>query len=153
MAGAGRKRCTVAYATRERQWLWEVELDAAADIAAALAAARERAARDPGADLAIPWDDAPVGVYGQARTRASIPRDGERIELYRALRIDPKESRRARASPPRAQRRTARERAQDSEEPPTSVRQQTPEGQPTSVRQQEPPSGGGTAGPKGPASA
>ena len=45
--GTDRKRCTVAFATRERQYLWSVELPTEACIAEALAAARALAAALP----------------------------------------------------------------------------------------------------------
>lgn len=88
------KRCLVAYADSARQYLWPVELSAEATIAEAIEAARGQA---PEAD--IPWDSAPVGIFGELRTRADAPADGDRIELYRPLREDPKERRRARSSP------------------------------------------------------
>jgi len=86
------KRCVVAYATRTRQYLWSVELPGQASIADALAAAR--AAADPAA--AIPWDSAPVGIFGEPRARTDSCADGDRIELYRPLRRDPRERRRER---------------------------------------------------------
>ncbi len=86
------KRCVVAYATRTRQYLWSVELPSEASIADALAAAR--AAADPAA--AIPWDSAPVGILGEPRARTDVCADGDRIELYRPLRRDPRERRRER---------------------------------------------------------
>ena len=89
---APRKRCVVAYATRTRQYLWSVELPGQASIADALAAAR--AAADPAAP--IPWDSAPVGIFGEPRARTDVCADGDRIELYRPLRRDPRERRRER---------------------------------------------------------
>jgi putative ubiquitin-RnfH superfamily antitoxin RatB of RatAB toxin-antitoxin module len=85
------KRCTVAYATRAQQYLWAVELPPAATIADALAAARVQAP-----DVAIPWDEAPVGIFGERRERADVPVAGDRIEIYRPLVNDPREARRAR---------------------------------------------------------
>jgi uncharacterized protein len=85
------KHCLVAYAMPERQYLWRVELAAGASIQDAISAARAQA---PG--LKVPWDDAPVGIYGELRTRADLPADGDRIELYRALPRDPREERRER---------------------------------------------------------
>ena len=82
--GGSRIRCTVAFATRERQYLWSVELPPAARIADALAAAQ------------VPWDSAPVGVFGEPRTRSDRCVDGDRIELYRPLGRDPRERRRER---------------------------------------------------------
>jgi len=83
------KRCVVAFATRERQYLWPLELPLTATIAEALAAAR----RVSGA-AAVPWETAAVGVFGEARARSHVFTDGDRIELYRALPRDPRERRR-----------------------------------------------------------
>ena len=91
------KRCVVAYATRERQYLWRVELPADATIGAALAAARELAAGEPAGTDAPAWQTAPVGVFGEPRSRDERCADGDRIEIYRPLRRDPRERRRARA--------------------------------------------------------
>jgi len=90
------KHCTVAYATRARQYLWRLELPASATIAEALAAARRCAARDGSGDAAIPWDSAAVGIFGELRTRSEPCADGDRIELYRPLTRDPRERRRER---------------------------------------------------------
>ena len=92
---AGCKRCTVAFATRERQYLWRVELPADARIGEALAAARTLTAS---AELAaeIPWDSASVGIFGELRARDDGYADGDRIELYRPLERDPRERRRER---------------------------------------------------------
>ena len=85
------KICTVAFATPERQWLWPVELPDGATVTEALTQARVQSA---GVD--VPWD-ADVGIFGELCDRAAVPRDGDRIEIYRPLKLDPKESRRARA--------------------------------------------------------
>jgi putative ubiquitin-RnfH superfamily antitoxin RatB of RatAB toxin-antitoxin module len=85
------KRCTVAFALPQRQWLWVVELPDDGNVADALALARAQAA-----DVDVPWD-ADVGIFGEPCERTAIPRDGDRIEIYRPLSSDPKESRRARA--------------------------------------------------------
>jgi len=81
----------VAYATRDRQFHWEVRLSAQATVSEALAAARALAANEE-----IPWDDAPVGIFGERCARTTIPADGDRIELYRPLPDDPRERRRRR---------------------------------------------------------
>ncbi|HEY1890221.1 MAG TPA: RnfH family protein [Steroidobacteraceae bacterium] len=86
------KHCVVAYADATRQYLWPVALPAEASIAAAIEAARRQAP-----DVAVPWDSAPVGIFGEPRTRADLPADGDRIELYRPLPDDPKERRRTRS--------------------------------------------------------
>ncbi len=85
------KRCTVAFATPERQWSWQVLLPEDATVADALAAARAQSG-----DVDVPWD-ADVGIFGELCERGTVPRDGDRIEIYRPLRLDPKESRRERA--------------------------------------------------------
>jgi uncharacterized protein len=103
----GHKRCTVAYATRERQYLWEVELPASARIADALAAARAGAsAAEPELAAAVPWGAAAVGIFGELRTRADSYADGDRIELYRPLRQEPRARRRERAQRERRDRKS-----------------------------------------------
>lgn len=90
----------VAFAAPARQFLWEVTLPAQADIAAAIAAARQQAP-----DAEVPWDTAPVGIFGEGRSRSDVPADGDRIELYRPLPDDPRARRRAKSlSRPRASR-------------------------------------------------
>jgi uncharacterized protein len=85
------KNCTVVFALPDRQWSWQVSLVETATIGDALDAAR--AAAGP---LEVPWDGA-VGIYGALCNRNDVPREGDRIEIYRPLRADPKASRRARA--------------------------------------------------------
>jgi putative ubiquitin-RnfH superfamily antitoxin RatB of RatAB toxin-antitoxin module len=84
------KHCLVAYAGPLRQYLWAVALPADATIGEAIDAARRQARSEE-----IPWDTAPVGIFGERRTRAERPVDGDRIELYRPLRADPRSRRRA----------------------------------------------------------
>ena len=84
------KQCVVAYADSVRQYLWPVTLPAEATISEAIEAARRQAP-----EVDVPWDSAPVGVFGEVRSRGDIPADGDRIELYRPLRDDPKARRRA----------------------------------------------------------
>ena len=86
-----KKHCVVAYATSERQHLWSVALAPGASIADAIAAARAQAG-----ELYVPWDDAPLGIFGELRSRTDVPADGDRIELYRALPRDPRAERRER---------------------------------------------------------
>ena len=101
------KRCLVAYATRERQYLWSVELPAEATIAAALAAARRLAERESARLDPSLWEAAAVGVFGEPRTRESRVQDGDRVELYRPLRADPRARRRERVQ---RERRTGSKR-------------------------------------------
>ncbi|GAA6141036.1 RnfH family protein [Hydrogenophaga sp. 5NK40-0174] len=46
-----------------------------------------------GVTLAI---DAPVGIWGRKQGRDAVLREGDRIEVYRVLRVDPKVARRER---------------------------------------------------------
>ena len=84
------KRCTVAYATAAEQYLWEVELPEEATVDDALRAAQARANMPH-----LPWDRAPVGIFGNPCPRSACPRDGDRIEIYRHLPSDPRARRRA----------------------------------------------------------
>lgn len=102
MAESASKRCVVAYATLEHQYLWTVDLAIEATVADALAAARNQAAETlttlgTREELhEIPWDTAPVGIFGVACNRQAVPADGDRIEIYRPLRSDPRDRRRER---------------------------------------------------------
>lgn len=91
MSGTAAKHCVVAYAAGRRQLLWEVNLPADATIGDCIEAARRLAPHED-----VPWQSAPAGVFGEVRSRGEVPADGDRIELYRPLRRDPKENRRAR---------------------------------------------------------
>ncbi|GAC1664069.1 MAG: hypothetical protein PVS2B3_17420 [Steroidobacteraceae bacterium] len=101
---ADRKRCVVAWATRARQQLWRVELPATATVADALQAARAACGAAPGCAQS-PWDTAPVGIFGEPRARNAAFADGDRIELYRPLRRDPRQRRRERVQ---SERRAAK---------------------------------------------
>jgi putative ubiquitin-RnfH superfamily antitoxin RatB of RatAB toxin-antitoxin module len=101
------KHCTVVFATPERQWLWQVVLPDGATVAEALTQARDQASAQA-LEIEVPWGS-DVGIFGELCDASAVPRDGDRIELYRPLKSDPKESRRARE---RA-RRAAQDRASD----------------------------------------
>jgi uncharacterized protein len=91
MSEDGRIRCVVAYATRERQYLWAVDVPADATIADAIEAARQLADEPD-----VPWETSPVGIFGEPRERTDRPAEGDRIELYRPLPNDPRDRRRER---------------------------------------------------------
>jgi putative ubiquitin-RnfH superfamily antitoxin RatB of RatAB toxin-antitoxin module len=83
---------TVVYAVRERATEIALDLPEGATVTQAL----ERsglAARHPETNIA----DCPVGIFGKAVDRLAVVNDGDRIEVYRPLLADPKESRRTRA--------------------------------------------------------
>ena len=96
-----RKRCVVAYATRDEQFLWPVELPATATVADALSAARALANRDD-----VPWDSGDLGIFGRSCNRGDVPEEGDRIEIYRPLKSDPRARRRERVQNERRAART-----------------------------------------------
>ncbi len=69
-----------------------LELPDPATIGEALAAAHALLGRP---ELAAA--DAATGVDGRVRPRSYVPAHGERVEIYRALRVDPRAQRRVRA--------------------------------------------------------
>jgi putative ubiquitin-RnfH superfamily antitoxin RatB of RatAB toxin-antitoxin module len=92
---SARKRCTVAFALPARQFLWTVELAAAATVAELLQQAQLQAAARGEAGQ-VPWDSESLGIFGEPCHREDVLRDGDRVEIYRALINDPRASRRAR---------------------------------------------------------
>jgi putative ubiquitin-RnfH superfamily antitoxin RatB of RatAB toxin-antitoxin module len=78
----------------------ELQLEPGATVADALRASGLQA-RHPGLAL----DALPVGIWGAFCERDAVLRDRDRVELYRPLRVDPKEARRRRQ---RAQVRVGR---------------------------------------------
>ncbi len=89
MSGQGQKRCLVAYATRDRQYLWAVDVPMDASIAEVIEAARQLADEPD-----VPWETAPVGIFGELRERSYVPAEGDRVEIYRPLQTDPRDRRR-----------------------------------------------------------
>lgn len=83
---------SLCYATPEMELLREFEVAAGTTIEAALAASGVLGAL--GIDLAT----TPVGIYGKKKPLDTVLRERDRIELYRPLVADPKDSRRRRAS-------------------------------------------------------
>jgi uncharacterized protein len=72
-----------------------VELSAGASVAELLEQARMQAAAR-GETGQVPWDSDSLGIFGEPCRRDDVPRDGDRVEIYRALLNDPRASRRAR---------------------------------------------------------
>jgi uncharacterized protein len=81
---------TVAWATPTAQDLVPVALPAGATVGAAIEASGLRARYAIGAD-------AKVGINGRLAHHETVLADGDRVEIYRPLTVDPKEARRARA--------------------------------------------------------
>ncbi len=87
------KRCSVACDTVAGILLCELDLPDDATIAAALGAARSVLG-----ECAVDWEHAATGIYGRVYPRTHVPMDGDRIELYRPLKLDPRAKRRVRAA-------------------------------------------------------
>jgi len=81
----------LAYAEPLRQFLRRFELPAGATVADAIAAS--------GVEQSFGIDAGALGagIWSKPVTRDAALRDGDRVELYRPLRADPKEARRRRA--------------------------------------------------------
>ncbi len=92
---SSRKACLVACALPTRQFLWAVEVPVAATVAEVLQQARVQAVAR-GEDGQVPWDTDALGIFGEPCRRDEVPRDGDRVEIYRPLINDPRASRRAR---------------------------------------------------------
>lgn len=81
----------VAYAEPARQFLYRVELAEGATVADAITASGiER-------DAGVPASGLDCGVWSKPVARDRRLDEGDRVELYRPLKADPKESRRRRA--------------------------------------------------------
>ena len=81
------------------QGVIELELPDGATVASALDAARAvlRASAPAAADVPE-WVDGVTGVFVEVCGRDRPLREGDRVELYRPLSVDPKAARRARAA-------------------------------------------------------
>ena len=85
-------KVTVAVALADRQEVVELDLAEGSDVEAALAAARVRE-RWPELDV----DRCEVGIWSRITRRDAPLREGDRVEIYRALAADAKAMRRERA--------------------------------------------------------
>jgi len=92
---ASRVRVDVVFARPERQILRRVRLPAGSTVADAVAASGL-------AEELVGLGAERVGIYGKPVLATAIVRDGDRVEIYRPLRADPKDLRRARAAAKRA---------------------------------------------------
>jgi putative ubiquitin-RnfH superfamily antitoxin RatB of RatAB toxin-antitoxin module len=93
MADENPLRIEVVYALPDRQIAVSVRVPCGATVADAVDRA-DLAALLPGVDI----DNAPVGIFGRVVSRSAVLRDGDRVEIYRPLVADPKQSRRLRAA-------------------------------------------------------
>jgi len=96
-ATTSRLRIEVACAEPDHQELLALRVPPGTSVAAAIEASGI-AARFPGADLR----HRPVGIWGRPVAREQVLGDGDRVEIYRPLRADPREARRRLAAHGRA---------------------------------------------------
>ena len=82
----------VVFGTLESQQLVSVSMPSGSTVADALEMSKIGAAF-PDANIAV----LPTGIWGRPVDRDQTLADGDRVEVYRELEIDPKESRRLRA--------------------------------------------------------
>ena len=80
----------VAYADPQRQILRKVELPSGATAADAIAVSKL-------AEEVSGIDTMKLGIFSKPVSAQTVLRDGDRVEIYRPLKADPKESRRRRA--------------------------------------------------------
>lgn len=95
MTGAGKIRVEVVYATAERQVLMALDVEPGTTMYDAVVRSRI-AEQFPGQ---IDPERIPMGIYAkiEPNPRARVLQDGDRVELYRPLMVDPNDSRKERA--------------------------------------------------------
>ena len=86
-------RVEVVYALPLKQDVISIDVPAGATVGQALAASG-MLARHPDIDPRV----ARVGIWGRPTTLDTLLREGDRVEVYRPLQVDPKEVRRRRAA-------------------------------------------------------
>lgn len=84
-------RVEVAYAALQRQFLRAIELPVGATVIDALRASGVEA------ECAIRLADLRIGIWSKAVDPSTVVGEGDRIEIYRPLKIDPMDARRKRA--------------------------------------------------------
>lgn len=90
MADPAVLRCEVAYARPDRQWVVSVSLQDGATALDALKASTLSAACPE-----IVPEQAVFGIFGKVVSGNQRLRDGDRVEIYRPLSVDPRAARRA----------------------------------------------------------
>ena len=92
----------VAYALPEHQRIVEVEVDVGT---LAIDAAKQSGIERFFESVEIDFDSVKMGIFGKAiKPKTHIMQPGDRIEIYRPLKSDPKASRKARADKAKAKK-------------------------------------------------
>lgn len=82
----------LSYAKAEQQWILDLSVLSGITILQAIEAS-DLIRHMPEIDISV----LRVGIFGKLKTLDTVVRDGDRVEIYRPLIADPKESRRRRA--------------------------------------------------------
>lgn len=82
----------VCYALKEKQFIYQLKVPAGATIADAI---RNSGVLEDCPEINL--EQSKLGIYSKFRTLEDTVNQGDRIEIYRPLQADPKESRRERA--------------------------------------------------------
>ena len=85
-------RVSVVFCTRDVAWTRELELAVGSTLRDAIEQSGVLAEHP-----ALSRDALSIGVFGRTQPADARARDGDRIEIYRPLLVDPKEARRHRA--------------------------------------------------------
>lgn len=98
----------VIYALPDEQTVIEVSIEENATVHDAILASglADRKFSDPALDIVM--DQTPVGIYGERVGYQDQLQDGDRIEIYRPLQLDPMQARRARAQSQKANSRSSK---------------------------------------------
>jgi putative ubiquitin-RnfH superfamily antitoxin RatB of RatAB toxin-antitoxin module len=91
----------VCYARPERQFLLELDVAPGTTIQQAIAQSGI-VGQAPEIDISV----LRVGIYGKLKTLDTVLREHDRVEIYRPLIADPKETRRRRAAHDRNQKKS-----------------------------------------------
>jgi putative ubiquitin-RnfH superfamily antitoxin RatB of RatAB toxin-antitoxin module len=91
-------RCAFAAAWDAWQGVLGLELPEGATVEAARSALRAQSDTARSVAEAAEWQTGLVGIFGEICGRDRRLQDGDRVELYRSLIVDPKAARRARAT-------------------------------------------------------
>ncbi len=84
-------KIVIVYALPDRQAVREMDVGEGTTLAAAVELSG-LLAEFPEINLGMN----PMGIYGRVIAKDAVLRDGDRIEIYRPLRVEPKEARRKR---------------------------------------------------------
>ena len=87
----------IVYALPDDQTVLEITIDNGATVEDAIVKSGLLDTQYPDPAFNIIRNETPVGIYAERVNWQDLLREGDRIEIYRPLQIDPMEARRARA--------------------------------------------------------